>query len=90
MTLDGVKKVYLAGIGGSSMSSLAEILFNRGYSVSGSDMQSSATTAHLESLGIKVYIGHSEDNVKNENPQVIIRTDAVSESNSGNSRPQKG
>ena len=82
MTLDGVKKVYLAGIGGSSMSSLAEILFNRGYSVSGSDMQSSATTAHLESLGIKVYIGHSEDNVKNENPQVIIRTDAVSESNS--------
>ena len=81
MTLDGVKKVYLAGIGGSSMSSLAEILFNRGYSVSGSDMQNSATTERLSSLGIKVYIGHSEDNVKNECPDVIIRTDAVQENN---------
>lgn len=81
MTLDGVKKVYLAGIGGSSMSSLAEILFNRGYSVSGSDMQNSATTERLSSLGIKVYIGHSADNVKNECPEVIIRTDAVQENN---------
>ncbi|MBQ2915191.1 MAG: UDP-N-acetylmuramate--L-alanine ligase [Clostridia bacterium] len=81
MTLDGVKKVYLAGIGGSSMSSLAEILFNRGYSVSGSDMQNSATTERLSSLGIKVYIGHSEDNIKNECPEVIIRTDAVQENN---------
>lgn len=81
MTLDGVKKVYLAGIGGSSMSSLAEILFNRGYSVSGSDMQNSATTERLSSLGIKVHIGHSEDNVKSEYPDVIIRTDAVLENN---------
>ena len=81
MTLDGVKKVYLAGIGGSSMSSLAEILFNRGYSVCGSDMQNSATTERLSSLGIKVYIGHSEDNVKNECPDVIVRTDAVQENN---------
>lgn len=81
MTLDGVKKVYLAGIGGSSMSSLAEILFNRGYSVSGSDMQNSATTERLSSLGIKVHIGHTEDNVKSECPDVIIRTDAVLENN---------
>ncbi len=81
MTLDGVKKVYLAGIGGSSMSSLAEILFNRGYSVCGSDMQNSATTERLSSLGIKVHIGHSADNVKNECPDVIIRTDAVQEDN---------
>lgn len=81
VTLEGVKKVYLAGIGGSSMSSLAEILHNRGYSVSGSDMQSSATTERLSSIGITVYIGHSEDNIKAESPEVIIRTDAVSESN---------
>ena len=81
MTLEGVKKVYLAGIGGSSMSSLAEILYNRGFSVCGSDMQTSATTDRLSSLGIKVYIGHSENNVKNEMPDVIVRTDAVMENN---------
>ncbi|MBQ7015187.1 MAG: UDP-N-acetylmuramate--L-alanine ligase [Clostridia bacterium] len=81
MTLEGVKKVYLAGIGGSSMSSLAEILYKRGYSVCGSDMQTSATTDRLSSLGIKVYIGHSENNVKSEQPDVIVRTDAVMENN---------
>lgn len=63
------------------MSSLAEILLKRGYCVSGSDMQSSAVTDRLISRGISVHIGHSAENVKKEDPDVIIKTDAIAPGN---------
>ncbi|MDQ1209049.1 UDP-N-acetylmuramate--alanine ligase [Acinetobacter baylyi] len=43
---------------------IAEVLKNQGYKVSGSDIKASKTTAHLEQKGIKVYIGHTADNLK--------------------------
>ena len=49
------KRIYFIGIGGSSMSSLAEIMFRRGYSVSGSDMQESHYTEHLSSRHSLLY-----------------------------------
>jgi UDP-N-acetylmuramate--alanine ligase len=55
--------VHFIGIGGVSMSGLAEILHTRGIKVQGSDMRESDATRHLEKLGIKVFIGHSYDNV---------------------------
>lgn len=79
--LDNVKKVYFIGIGGSSMSSLAEILMHRGYTVSGSDMQSSAMTDKLSADGIKVYVGHSAENVAQQQPDIIVRTDAIALTN---------
>lgn len=81
MTLDGVRKVYFAGIGGSSMNSLAEILYKRGFYVCGSDIRSSANTDRLISLGMVVYIGHSASHIEREFPDIVIRTDAVSEKN---------
>ena len=77
----GFKKVYFMGIGGSSMCSLAEIMKNRGFSVCGSDMQQSHTTDRLLSLGIPVHIGHSPKNVTAEMPDIIVKTDAVAETN---------
>ena len=41
---DSNKKVHFIGIGGISMSALAEILLKYGYKVSGSDMKSSNIT----------------------------------------------
>ncbi len=55
--------VFFCGIGGISMSGLAEILHSRGFKVSGSDMKASELTSSLESKGIKVYIGQRKSNI---------------------------
>ena len=50
-------RVYFVGIGGISMSGLAQILASEGFTVSGSDRAESAATQELEACGIKVLIG---------------------------------
>ncbi|MDD3244127.1 MAG: UDP-N-acetylmuramate--L-alanine ligase [Eubacteriales bacterium] len=50
--------IHFIGIGGISMSGLAEILQSRGFSVSGSDREASENTDRLAEKGIRVYIGH--------------------------------
>ena len=58
-----VKRIHFVGIGGSGMSGIAEVLSNLGYTVSGSDLSESAVVRRLRSLGMKVVIGHSAENV---------------------------
>ena len=72
-------KVHFIGIGGVSMSGLARYLKNIGFSVSGSDIASSYYTKILEDEGIKVYIGHCEDNVCGAD--VVVYSSAVKEDN---------
>ena len=55
--------VFFCGIGGISMSGLAEILHSRGFKISGSDMKASELTSSLEEKGIKVYIGQRKTNI---------------------------
>ena len=55
--------VYFAGIGGISMSGLAEILKSRHFIVSGSDQKESDITDALVSHGIPVHIGQKEENI---------------------------
>jgi UDP-N-acetylmuramate--alanine ligase len=74
-----VKNLHFIGIGGSGMSGIAEVLFNLGYQVSGSDLGSSETTRRLEKLGVKIFIGHSEQHLTNADA-VVVST-AVSEEN---------
>ena len=50
----GIKKIHFIGIGGISMSGLAEILLSRGFKISGSDMKASALTDHLAEKGASV------------------------------------
>lgn len=57
------KKIHFIGIGGCSMSGLAQILSANGYMVTGSDMKESAFTRQLEQKGIPVTFGHDEKNV---------------------------
>lgn len=78
-----VKNIHLIGIGGAGMSGIAEILMNLGFSISGSDMRETDVTRRLASLGARICIGHSADNVKNcdavvyssavklDNPEII-------------------
>ena len=73
------KRAHLVGIGGVSMSPLAEVLHGAGVIVTGSDMHDSATAAHLRSLGIPVTIGHLPQSV--EGAGCVIRTAAVHDDN---------
>ena len=57
MKVSDYKNIYMIGIGGISMSGIAEILVNWGYKVSGSDGISSNITERLKKKGIKVFIG---------------------------------
>ncbi|ERT57251.1 UDP-N-acetylmuramate--alanine ligase [Peptoniphilus koenoeneniae] len=70
------KHVHFIGIGGISMSGLAEILNKYGYKVTGSDSKQSDTTDKLKSHGIDVIIGQKKENIKGAD--LIIYTDAIS------------
>ena len=59
-----IKKVHFVGIGGIGMSGIAEILLNQGFEVSGSDKNLSEITRRLSDLGMKIYEGHSAENLK--------------------------
>lgn len=83
MTFDLVKdknkKVHFIGIGGISMSALAEILLENGFSVSGSDMKNSTIVDKLVSAGAEFHLGHNEDNIKDAD--LIVYTAAISSDN---------
>lgn len=70
-----IKKIHFVGIGGIGMSGIAEILLNRGFKISGSDLNKTEVTDHLESLGVTVYQGHVADNVKDID--VLVYSSAV-------------
>ena len=73
------KRAHLVGIGGVSMSPLAEVLRGMGLTVQGSDMKESGTVEHLESLGIRVAIGHNAENLAD--CDFVVRTAAVHDDN---------
>lgn len=74
-----IQNIHFIGIGGVGMCGIAEVLHNQGYKVSGSDLNESTTTARLTSLGIQVFYGHQEDNVKDAH--VIVVSTAINSEN---------
>ncbi len=73
------KKIHMIGIGGISMSGIAEILVNWGFSVSGSDRTDSDILDTLKKAGVKIYIGHNISNV--EGADCVVYTAAIHEDN---------
>ena len=57
------ESIHFIGIGGISMSGLAEILMGAGFTVSGSDMKPSALTTRLEAGGAKIFYGQCAENI---------------------------
>ncbi|MGE5860838.1 MAG: UDP-N-acetylmuramate--L-alanine ligase [Ignavibacteria bacterium] len=70
-----IRKVHFVGIGGIGMSGISEILHSRGFEVSGSDRALTEVTQRLQDLGIKIYEGHSPDNLKEAD--VLVYSSAV-------------
>lgn len=68
--------IHFVGIGGISMSALAELLHKQGFRVSGSDLKSTALTEHLEGLGISVFYKQEAANIPVD-CSVVVYTAAV-------------
>ena len=71
--------IHFIGIGGCSMSGLAQILSNLGYRVSGSDLNESPFTKTLQKRGIPVHFGHDASYV--EGASLVIYSAAIKPSN---------
>ena len=78
-----IRHIHFVGLGGAGMSGIAEVLFNLGYRISGSDLSDSPTLHRLQALGIATHLGHAADHiagadavvtstaVKADNPEVL-------------------
>ena len=73
------KSIHLVGIGGVGMAGLAVLLKSRGHAVSGCDLKATSRTRWLESMGIRVDVGHSPAHLKGVDE--VIVTPAVSRDN---------
>ncbi len=71
--------IHFIGIGGISISGLADIMLKAGYAVSGSDRAASAITKKLEASGARVFLGHDVKNVFGAD--LVVHTSAVHEDN---------
>lgn len=74
-----VNHIHFVGIGGSGMCGIAEVLYNLGFTVSGSDQAQSAVTRHLTDLGIHVYSGHQAEHIAGAD--VVVTSTAVKKDN---------
>jgi UDP-N-acetylmuramate--alanine ligase len=74
-----IKKIHFAGIGGSGMSGIAEVLHNMGFLISGSDISENDAVRRLQAQGIRVAIGHAPENVGSA--EALVYSSAITEDN---------
>ena len=74
------RKGHLIGIGGVSMSPLAEVLAEAGLVITGSDINESKNVEHLRSKGITVFIGQRSENIP-QDAEFVVRTAAARDDN---------
>lgn len=76
INFDQPEHIHFIGIGGISMSGLAEILLGAGFQISGSDSKPSSLTNHLEELGAKVFYGQCAENIS-DTYHCVVYTAAI-------------
>jgi UDP-N-acetylmuramate--alanine ligase len=74
-----VRHVHFVGVGGVGMSGLAEILRSLEFDVSGSDMKESSTTRRLQTLGVRIDLGHRYENISGVD--VVVYSSAIQPDN---------
>ena len=72
--------IHFVGIGGIGMSGLAQIMKNMGYKIQGSDQNKNKNTISCLKAGIRVFIGHSKNNVKSST--ILVKSSAIKNNNS--------
>ncbi len=71
--------IHFIGIGGIGMSGLAQIMKNMGFKIQGSDQNKNKNTASCSKLKIKIFIGHSANNIKKAT--IIVKSTAIKNNN---------
>jgi len=71
--------IHFIGIGGIGMSGLAQIMKNMGFRIQGSDQNKNKNTISCSKLGIKIFIGHSSNNLKKAS--IIVKSTAILKNN---------
>lgn len=74
-----VQCIHFTGIGGIGMSGIAEVLFNQGFKVQGSDVAESPNVQRLRDIGINVTVGHAAKNLGDA--QVVVVSTAIAKTN---------
>ncbi|MGJ7542924.1 UDP-N-acetylmuramate--L-alanine ligase [Variovorax sp. LT1R16] len=74
-----IRHIHFVGLGGAGMSGIAEVLFNLGYQISGSDLSDSVTLRRLAGLGITTYVGHGAANIAGAD--AVVTSTAVQSAN---------
>ena len=74
-----IRHIHFVGIGGAGMSGIAEVLFNLGYTISGSDLSDSTVLRRLNGLGIHTCIGHAAQNIAGAD--AVVTSTAVQQDN---------
>lgn len=80
ITFSLVKKIHFVGIGGSGMSGIAEVLFNLGYKISGSDAKDGVILERFRDFGIEIFVGHDAKNISDD-VEVVVISSAISGDN---------
>ncbi len=79
VTFHNFKRIHLVGIGGIGMSGIAEVLLTLGYTVSGSDVKTTAITERLQNLGAEIFEGHKAEHI--HGAHVVVVSSAVRRDN---------
>lgn len=74
------KWIHMVGIAGAGMSGIAQILFEQGFKVTGSDLQMNGTAERLREMGIEIFKGHSASNLK-EGVDLLVVSSAIPKDN---------
>ncbi|MEZ5717134.1 MAG: UDP-N-acetylmuramate--L-alanine ligase [Burkholderiaceae bacterium] len=74
-----IRHIHFVGLGGAGMSGIAEVLFNLGYRISGSDLSDSPTLHRLQALGIATHLGHAADHIAGAD--AVVTSTAVTADN---------
>ena len=77
--LSQVKRIHFVGIGGSGICPIAEILFHKGYELTGSDRSESDTLERVKGYGIPVFTEHRPENI--EGAELVVYSAAVPKDN---------
>lgn len=77
--LKGKKHIHFIGIGGSGMYPLAQILHTKGYYLTGSDNNETATLQAVRKMGIPVFLGQAAENIAGAD--CIVYSAAIMEDN---------
>jgi UDP-N-acetylmuramate--alanine ligase len=80
-SMNRYSNIHFIGCGGAGMAPLANIMLQKGFQVSGSDLQSNVKTDTLKNAGLTIFTGHDPSNIPAADNTLVVYSSAVSNDN---------